>query len=312
MTTLGILGGGGFGLGLAKAAERAGNDVILFSRRSIALPRGEKLRPTSTLADLAAADVVIFAVPSTHVREVARELGRHLDGRHFVVHVSRGLVGDDLKTVSQVLHEETAVRRVGCLAGPLNARALIQGLPGGGIVGTSFPEVANAMRDAIAGPSLRLYDTEDVIGVEIASALVGLMALSLGYAQQLGFGPGTLSILMTRGLAESARVGVSFGADPQTFAGMAGFGDLLAAAFGDERPEVKLGRALGRGASLEDAGREANAYIEGIAIARRVSRHAARRAIDVPITETMADILEGSLSAEAALERLMSRKVRKE
>ena len=168
------------------------------------------------------------------------------------------------------------------------------------------------MREAIAGPTLRLYDTEDVVGVEVASALVGLLALSLGYAQQLGFGPGALSILMTRGLAEAARIGVTFGADPQTFSGMAGFGDLLAAAFGDERPEVKLGRALGRGMSAEAAGQGANAYIEGIAIARRMQRHAARRAIDMPITEAMADILDGGLSPEAALDRLMSRKVRKE
>src|SRR3954466_191290 len=101
MSTLGILGGGSFGVGLARAAERAGNDVILFSRKSIALPRSEKLRPTSSLADLAKADLVLFAVPSSHVRDVARELGHHLDGRHFVVHVSRGLVGDDLKTVSE-------------------------------------------------------------------------------------------------------------------------------------------------------------------------------------------------------------------
>lgn len=312
MRTIGIVGGGGFGLGLARAAERVGNEAVLYSRRSAALPHGERLRPTSSVADVTAPDLIVVAVPSTHVREVLRELAHHLEGRHLVVHVSRGLVGDDLRTVSQVVREETAARRVGCLAGPLHARALIEGTPGGGIVGSAFPEVAEAVREAIGGPALRIYQTEDVIGVELASALVGLLALALGYVQQLGFGPGALSILMTRGLAEAARLGHTLGAEERTFAGMAGFGDLMSAAFGDERPEVKLGRALGRGATLEQAGREASATIEGVAIARRIQRHAARRGVDVPITEVLADVLDGTLAPADGLTRLMARKVHRE
>lgn len=310
--TIGILGGGSFGLGLARAAERVGNQAVLHSRRSAALPRSERVRPTSDLAELAAADLVVVAVPSTHVREAARELGRHLDGRHLVIHVSRGLVGDELATVTQALRDETPVRRVGCLAGPLHAKALLEGTPGGGIVGSAFHEVGDAVREAIAGPSMRLYQTEDVVGVEIASALVGLLALALGYAQQLGFGPGALSVLMTRGMAEAARLGVSFGGEERTFAGMAGFGDLMSAAFGDERPEVKLGRALARGATLEQAGKEASATIEGVAIARRMQRHSARRGLETPITDVLAEILDGHMRPEDALARLMSRRVHRE
>lgn len=309
---VGVVGGGSFGLGLARAAERVGNEAIIHSRRSAAVPRSERVRGTSELRDLAACDLIIVAVPSTHVRDVARTLGNHVDGRHVVVHVSRGLVGDDLRTVTQVLREETAVRRLGCLAGPLHARALIEGTPGGGIVGSTFPEVGEAVRGAIGGPSMRLYQTEDLVGVELASALVGLLALALGYTQQLGFGPGALSILMTRGMAEAARLGVSFGAEERTFSGMAGFGDLMSAAFGDERPEVKLGRALGRGASLEEAGREANATIEGVAIARRMQRHSARRGIETPITDVLAELLDGQLAPADALARLMARRVHRE
>ncbi len=310
--TLGIVGGGSFGLGLARAAERVGNDAIIHSRRSAAIPRSERVRGTGALANLASCDLIVVAVPSTHVREVARALGGHLDGRHLVVHVSRGLVGDELRTVTQVLREETAARRLGCLAGPLHAKALIEGTPGGGIVGSSFPEVGDAVREAIAGPSMRLYQTEDLIGVEIASALVGLLALALGYAQQLGFGPGALSIMMTRGMAEAARLGVSFGAEERTFSGMAGVGDLMSAAFGDERPEVKLGRAIARGASIEEAGREASATIEGVAIARRMQRHSARRGLETPITDVLAEILDGQLRPEEALARLMARRVHRE
>ncbi len=310
--SVGIVGGGSFGLGLARACERVGNDVVIHSRRSAAVPRSERISATSELGDLASCDLIIVAVPSTHIRETARALGHHVDGRHLVVHVSRGLVGDELRTVSQILREETAVRRLGCLAGPLHARALIEGTPGGGIVGSSFTEVGDAVREAIAGPSMRIYQTDDVIGVELASALVGLLALALGYAQQLGFGPGALSVMMTRGMAEAARLGVSFGAEERTFSGMAGVGDLMSAAFGDERPEVKLGRALGRGATMEQAGREANATIEGVAIARRMQRHSARRALETPITDVLAEILDGQLAPGDALARLMARRVHRE
>ncbi len=310
--SVGIVGGGSFGLGLARAVERVGNDALIYSRRSAAIPRSERVRGTGELGDLASMDLILVAVPSTHVHEVARALGRHIDGRHLVVHVSRGLVGEELRTVSEVLREETAARRLGCLAGPLHARALLEGTPAGGIVGSSFPEVGEVVRDAIAGSAMRMYQTEDLVGVELASALVGLLALALGFAQQLGFGPGALSVMMTRGLAEAARLGVSFGAEERTFAGMAGVGDLMSAAFGDDRPEVRLGRALGRGATLEQAGRDANAYVEGIAIARRMQRHAARRGIEIPITDVLADILDGQMTAETAVAQLMARRVHRE
>lgn len=311
---VGVYGGGGFGVALAKASVRAGHSVKLISRRDPfageAAP--ERLEVVADAAQLADAELVFVASPSVHVEEVATKLGRHLDGRHYVVHVSRGLVGEGLEPVSHVLRRLTPVRRIGCLAGPVSADCLAEGQPGGGIVGTEFPEVADAVRDAIAGPMLRLYQTDDLVGCETSSALVGLLALALGYAIEMGFGPSTRAVLMTRGMAEAARIGVSLGGEERTYAGMAGFGDLLSAVAGDERPEVRLGRAIARGLSLEDAAKEANAYVEGIVIARRIQRHAARRGIDVPISETMADLLEGGTSSREALAKLMNRKVRRE
>lgn len=311
---VGVFGGGEFGVSLAKASARAGHLVKLHSRRDPfgAGARPSKIEVVSEAAALADVDLLFLAVPSVHAESVAASLGHHLDGRHYVVHVSRGLVGEPLEPVSHVLRRLTPVRRIGCLAGPVSAACLADGHPGGGIVGTEFPEVADAVREAIAGPSLRLYQTEDLVGTETSSALVGLLALALGYALELGFGPSTLAVLMTRGMAEAARIGVSLGGDEHTYAGMAGFGDLLSAVAGDERPEVRLGRALARGLSLDAAAKEAGAYIEGVVIARRIQEHASRRDIDVPIAEAMADVLDGSLSPSDALERLMRRKARRE
>ena len=160
----------------------------------------------------------------------------------MMVHVSRGIVGDELTTVCEVLRSRTPVRRVGVLAGPLVADALAEGEPSGGIVGTLFPEVAEAVTEAIGGDRLRVYTTQDVIGVELSAAFVGLVALALGFAAAQKLGPSTLAVLGTRGLAEGARVAERFGASERTFAGLAGAGDVMAAIAGDKRPETAFGR----------------------------------------------------------------------
>ncbi|MFW6067802.1 MAG: NAD(P)-binding domain-containing protein [Myxococcota bacterium] len=307
---VGVLGGGGFGRGLARATARNGREVVLWSRSHDA--SNGAIRTTRELADLARCEVIFVAVPSIYVAEVAGQLGEHLDGSHLLVHVSRGLVGEDLQTVSQVLRHETPCRRVGALAGPLVASALAEGQPGGGVVGTRFPEVAEAVRNAIAGPALRIYETRDVTGVEVASAIVGLLCLAVGYTQAGGMGPGTLAVVVTRGIAEAARVGQALGAQQTTFGGLAGFGDLIAAVAGDDRPETRLGRAMAEGASRESAAHQVGAHIEGVSIARRVANYAASVGLEVPIAETIADVLDGRIGSEGATQRLMARRVRME
>lgn len=299
---IGIVGGGGFGQALAAAVRRRERLPRIWSRRN----------PGSTVAEMSECELIFICVPSMHVATVADELGRVLDGRHLLVHVSRGLLGDELHTVSRELRARTPCRRVGCLAGPINATTLGENLPGGGIIGTGFPEVVHAVRDAIASPYLRLYHTEDVAGVEVASALVGLMALTIGYASALELNPTAIALLAARGMREVQRVGVALGGHEQTFVGVAGYGDLLAAVAGDERPEVLLGRAIGQGLSLEEAGRAAGAYIEGVTIARRVQRFAHRRGIEVPVAEAVAEVIEGKLDSTAVVQRLMARRTLRE
>lgn len=301
---VGIVGGGSFGLGLAAAVTRDGGEVVLWSRkpRDVSSPR---VRTTRDVGDLGPCELVFVVVPSMYVPVVADEIAVALDGRHLLVHVSRGLIGDELETVSKHLSAHTPARRVGCLAGPINAEVLAEGIPGGGVVGSGFPEVADAVREAIRG--VRLYETDDTVGVEVASALVGLLALVAGFCLESKISPSALATMMSRGLAEAARVGVRMGAREETFHGLAGAGDLYAAMAGDERAELRLGRALARSSDLEAAGREAGAYIEGVTIARRVASYAERVGVHAPIAAVIADVLEGRLTPEGALERLMSR-----
>jgi len=301
---VGIVGGGSFGVGLGAAIARQGGEPLLWSRKGVEHPG---IRPAKTIGELGACELVFVVVPSMYVPDVAKQLAGALDGRHLLVHVSRGLIGDQLETVSRHLSAHTPARRVGCLAGPINAEVLERGLPGGGVVGSLFPEVADAVREAIGGKTLRLYPTEDAIGVEVASAMVGLLALVLGFGLESKISPSALAVMMSRGLAEAARVGVRLGGRAETFSGLAGAGDLFAAMAGDERAELRLGRALARSLDIEAAGREAGAYIEGLTIARRVATYAASVGVRAPIAAVIADVLEGSLTPERALSTLMAR-----
>ncbi|MCA9581314.1 MAG: NAD(P)-binding domain-containing protein [Myxococcales bacterium] len=300
---IGVVGGGEFGRGLATTSARAGHEVLLWSRRGgdLQVPR---VKVTGSVEDLADRQLIFLAVPSPHVTDTARHLGPTMNGEHVLVHVSRGLVGEQLETLSHVLRSETPCRRVGALGGPLMARALTADEPCGVILGTRFPEVEEAVRAALDAPTIRIERTDDILGVEISSALVGLIALGTGYALGHGATPDTLALYVTRGAREAVRVVTALGGRPETFSGLAGFGDLVAAVAGDGRPEIRLGMALAKGLDLDRAGVEAGAYIEGVFIARRVANFAKRAGIRTPIAGVMADVVDGTIRGKDAIAAL--------
>jgi len=304
---IGVLGAGSFGRGLACAVRKSGHEALVWTRHP-----NENLaalgRLARSLSELAEASLIFIAVPSAHVESVAAELGKHLDGRHMLVHVSRGLIGEGLQTVSDRLRERTPARRVGALAGPLVADALVRGDPSGGIVGSRFVEVADAVRQALSNPHLRIYDTRDIIGVELASAMVGLLSLAIGFARGFEVGPGTLGVFATRGMAEAVRLSRLRGAQAETFAGLAGAGDLLAAVADDGRPELQLGYALATQPGFQSDGKHVGAYIEGIDVAHRVTQYGERVGVATPITDTISAVLRRELEPKQAIARLMARR----
>jgi glycerol-3-phosphate dehydrogenase (NAD(P)+) len=305
-----IVGAGGFGRALALASAQHGHEVVLWSRQRREMP--EPIRNSTQLAEVRDSELIFLAVPARHAVGAAEQLGEIVDGRHLMVHVSRGLVGSDLQTVTEVIREKTVCRRIGALAGPLVAEALAKGRPSGAILGTDFPEITSMVREALGGSALRVYHTTDVVGVELASATVGFLTVVLGYAQEAGVEPGTLAVLATRGMVEIARIGHTLGAEESTFMGLAGLGDLIAAVAGDQRPEYRLGQALARGADLTAAIRELGAYVEGIEVARHMIEHARRLGLRTPISSTFMAVLDGGISSEDAIQALMERRVGKE
>lgn len=308
--SIGVVGAGGFGRALALAASRNGHAVTLWSRQQRDLP--DPIHTTNEIDALRDCELIFVAVPARHAVPVAEQLGEVIDGRHLVVHISRGLVGAELRTLTQIIREKTVCRRVGVLAGPLVADALAEGRPSGAILGTAFPEVTAMVRDAIGSAGLRIYETVDVVGVELASATVGFLTVVIGYAQEMGAEPGTLAVLATRGVVEMSRVGQTLGADEETFMGLAGLGDLIAAVAGDQRPELRLGRALARGADLRTAIGELGAYVEGFEVATHLLEHASAHDLETPISSTFAAVSTGRMSPDDAIEALMLRRVGKE
>ncbi len=308
---VGVIGGGAWGIALAAAAARTGTTTLLLSRRSrdVALPAG--VTAARDEADIGErARLILLAVPSEVARAVARSLGAHVDGRHFIVHGVRGLVtrtdavlgGDDgdLETISDILRDETPVRRVGALGGPALASDLLAGSPSVMVGGSHYPEVNLALRAAFGSPSLRLFTTSDLRGLEWASALVGCLAIGVGYARGVGVGPGLLAALITRGVEEAGRLAAVAGGEERTLLGLAGYGDLLASISQTERPEVRVGEAIARGESVKQAVAGVGQRVEAIDLIGRIASWGSSKGARFPVFEALCEAIAGAGTAPVA------------
>ncbi len=313
--TLGIVGAGRFGSALASVVGRAGRRVVLWSRdravveqiererRSPRLPEAElppQVQATADPARLAAeCRLIVIAVASTDIGERAREVGEVVDGSHLLIHAIGALAAPDDVRCSEVVAAATPALRIGALAGPATADDLARGNFASMVVASRFDEVvAEGRRLLNAPPMLRVYGSKDLVGVELASALSGAYTIALGLADALGVGPGPRAVLITRALAEASRLGASAGADPRTFSGLAGLGNVLVRAGGAPSAEYDQGRRLvdqtdGAGASERDATEGARAAVAGVRLAKRSG-------VRMPLLEGVAAVLTGAASARDA------------
>jgi glycerol-3-phosphate dehydrogenase (NAD(P)+) len=305
-----VVGGGTWGLALAAAVARARGEALLHTRRTFGgdLPPG--ISVTRELRDVGARSRLIFlAVPSVVARDVARSLGDYVDGRHLIVHGVRGLVGDDLQTVSAIVRTETPVRRVGALGGPVLADELLRGGPSVMVCGSHFPEVNAAVREALATRALSVFSTPDLTGLEWASALVAGLAIGVGYARGLKVSPGLSAAITTRAVHEAARLAQAAGGDARTLLGLAGFGDLFAAIAQQGRPEVMLGEALANGVPSGDALGRASQRIEAVELVPRLVAWADRHGVQAPMFRSIASITRGDFGvgdAESLVQELIA------
>jgi len=244
-------------------------------------------------------------------RTVARELGDHVDGSHYVVHGVRGLVhgdggADDLRTISEIIREETPVRRTGALGGPALAQDILAGRPSVVVVGSRYPEVSETTTAAMGSPTLRVYPTNDLRGLEWASALVGCLTIAIGYAQAMQMSAGLVAALISRAVGEASRIAAAAGGEDKTLLGLAGYGDLLASIAQTERPEVLVGQALAKGLSPAEAAKAAELRVEALELIPRVARWTEAAGVRAPIFRALsAGVVDGK-KADAILHELMT------
>jgi glycerol-3-phosphate dehydrogenase (NAD(P)+) len=302
--TVGIVGAGAFGTALGSALARAGRRVVLWSRdpkivdsitRTRSCPRlpeaplPEPLEATADPRKLATESrFLIMAVSSTDVRDRARELGEFLDGSHIVVHAVGALAAPDNERVSEVLRQGLPTLKIGVLAGPALPVDLVKGDFSSMVVASTFDEVvAEARRLVNAPPLLRVYGSKDLPGVELASALAGAYTVALGLCDGLRMGPGPRAVLVTRAIAEGARLSQAAGAEARTFSGLAGLGNMLVRST-EHSADYMLGRRLADGVVTADGGRTegARAAIAGDALARQLR-------VRMPVLQGLAAVLAG-------------------
>lgn len=326
-----VLGAGAWGTTLAIALARASRAVTLWAHRpdhaaALATTRinerylpGYSLPPAvvvtaDSAAAVAGAAVVLLVVPSQAVRATAALIAPHLPPAAIVVSCAKGLEIDTRLRLSAVIAEvaPAAAGRLAALSGPNLAGEIAAGRPASSVIAATDPAVARAARDRLLTPLLRLYTSPDVIGVELAGALKNIIALVAGISDGLGMGDNAKAGIMTRGLAEIARLGVAAGAHPLTFAGLAGVGDLIATCASPLSRNRTVGERLARGQPLATIVTELGHVAEGVTTTRVARALAAELGVEMPITEQLYQVLYAGKPLTEAVQALLARDPRAE
>ncbi|MCK6546607.1 NAD(P)-binding domain-containing protein [Myxococcota bacterium] len=306
-----ILGAGRMARAVAKILGASGAEVRLWARKpSEADALAHELGALATCATpaeaLDGAGVVFLAVPGPAMLDVAELYGPHARGDHVVLHASRG-VGPGFALPHQMIRAKTCVRKIGVLGGPLHARELATGRPFAAVIASRFGEVISLVQALTRGTPVMVHGSRDVVGVEVAGALSNVGALAAGMAEALDLGDTARGVLLTHGLAESKTLGVALGADPVTFSGLAGVGDLIPRKVSSTDRHRVVGAAVATGTPLATALAQAGGHVEGVDTAREAVLLAAKLGLELPLVSAVHDILEGRVPPKETLERVLRR-----
>jgi len=268
------------------------------------------LKATTSMEEaLANSSLVIFVSPSSAMRAVAKLAKPYLSESTICIHATKGFEATTLKRMSTVLSEELErpIERIGVLSGPSHAEEVIQQLPTTVVVAAEDEAVAESAQVALMNSALRVYTNTDVIGIEIAGALKNIIALAAGLINGLQFGDNAKAALLTRGLAEISRLGTAMGANPLTFIGLAGVGDLVVTATSQHSRNWRAGYMLANGTSLDEVLEKMGMVVEGVKTTRAAHELARIYQVEMPITEQLYDVLFNNKPISTAVEVLMGR-----
>ncbi len=327
MSDIAVIGAGSYGTCLAMLFGRAGHRVSLWcrnpesaqamqlSRANTAYLPGHTLPDTVTVtSDLESAvrgkQFVLGVTPSHGIRDTLGRAVKVMDPDVIVINASKGLDEGSLATIDRVYAEIFPARiaeRATYLSGPTFANEIATGSPAAIVLAGRDETTLKAAQEALTSLHFRIYRTEDVIGVLIGGALKNVVAIAAGVCDGLGFGSNTRVALMTRGLAEITRIGVALGANPQTFAGLSGMGDLVLTCSGDASRNRRVGLALGRGKKMAEILAEMKQVAEGVKTAKVAHELATRLGVDAPIMAVMHAALHQGMPMREAVDALLAR-----
>ena len=328
MSTVCVLGAGSWGTTLAVLLAEGGHTVRLWGHDpaelapleadhenrkflpGIALPLGVKVQPQLEAA-LAGAEFTLFVVPSQAVRAVAQSVAS-TGQKSLWVCASKGLELQSMQRLSEVLAETLAESDAVVLTGPSHAEEVSRGIPTSIVAAARDLKLARAVQQLCSTARLRVYTNDDVTGCEYAAALKNVIAIAAGVSDGLGFGDNTKAALLTRGLAEIARLGVALGGRQETFFGLAGMGDLIVTATSRHSRNRHVGECIGRGESLEQVLADMVMVAEGVHTARAARDLGRAHGIELPITEQVCAMLFDQRSPREALHALMARDLKSE
>ena len=320
-----VVGAGAFGTALASVAAASGGDVTLIGRNAEAVAamrttrRNEKVLPgidlPETLAFSADAEVVrgagivLFAMPSQAQREAARSLAPLLAPGTAVVICAKGMEKGSGRLLTDVLEEELPGREIAVLSGPGFAADIAKGLPTAMVIAARTAEIGATLAQALSGPTFRLYPSTDRIGVQLGGALKNVLAIACGIIEGAELGDSARAALISRGLAELSRFVAAHGGEGITVTGLSGLGDLVLTGTSHQSRNLRFGIALGRHGNA--AGWSGD-LVEGAFAASVAAGVAASKGIDMPITDAVARIIDGSLDVKTAIGALMTRPITQE
>lgn len=329
MTTIGIIGAGAWGTALAQSfAREPGRKALLWARNpDLAaainadhanptylphIPLHHDLRATHDMAAACAADVIVLAVPAQHVRDILTQAAAHITPGTPVVNCAKGIEIATGKMMSQVAAEAAPEALHATLSGPNFAHEIARGLPAAATIACADAPRIIPVRDALASKALRLYETGDVIGVQVGGAVKNVIAIVCGIVAARNMGENARAAVVTRGLNEMARLSQAMGGRRETLLGLSGVGDLILTCSSMQSRNFSLGHALGSGKNLDDILNDRNGVTEGVPTAAALVTLAARHTVDMPIVTALNDCLSGRMDIDTAIHSLMARPLQAE
>ena len=324
MANIGIIGAGSWGTALAWLLSNNGSRVTVWSvieeeiqmlkegrEQKDKLPGVILPADMEFTTDLASAvdgkDMLVLAVPSPYTRSTAAKMAPYVKSGQKIINVAKGIEESTLMTLSEIIEEEIPQAETAVLSGPSHAEEVGKGLPTTIVVGAKNRQTAEFLQNLFMSPVFRVYISSDVMGIEIGAALKNVVALAAGMADGLGYGDNTKAALITRGIAEIARLGISMGGRIETFYGLTGIGDLIVTCASMHSRNRRAGILIGKGASMEEAMKEVKMVVEGVYSAKAGYALSQKYGVSMPIVEQVNRILFEGMPASDAVKELMLR-----